>query len=100
MLIGMNIIQMKRAIAGVYLQAILFHILIVAVQQEMYILSCMSQFCSIISTNGTSADDSISHIDHYILKCGGKVTLFICISSKKTNNFGILLGFYYLCSPF
>ena len=55
---------MKRTVAGIYLQTVLFHILIVAVEQEMKFLSCMSQFCSIISTNGTTADDSVSHIDH------------------------------------
>ena len=46
--IGIYIIQMKRTVAGVYLQTVLFHIFIVAVEQEMYLLSCMSQFCSII----------------------------------------------------
>ena len=63
MLIGVDVSQMERAVAGIYLQAVLFHILIVAAQQEMKFLSCMSQFGSIISTNGTSADDSVSHID-------------------------------------
>jgi hypothetical protein len=63
MLIGVDVSQMERAVAGIYLQAVLFHIHIVAAQQEMKFLSCMSQFGSIISTNGTSADDSVSHID-------------------------------------
>ena len=76
-LIGAYIRQMKRAIAGVYLQAVLFHILIIAVQQEMYFLSCMSQFSSIKTSNGTSADDSVSHIDKYIQKCGSKGTIFL-----------------------
>ena len=29
----------------------------------MYLLSSVSQFGSVISTNSTSADDSVSHID-------------------------------------
>jgi hypothetical protein len=59
---------MERAVAGVYLQAVLSDILIVTVQQKVYFLSCMSQFCSIKSANGTCADDSVSHIDKFILK--------------------------------
>ena len=35
---------------------------------EMYFLTCTSQFCSIISANGTSADDSVSHIVTCIYK--------------------------------
>jgi hypothetical protein len=60
--IGIYIIQMKRTVTGIYLQTVLFHILIVTVKQEMKFLSCMSQFGSIISTDGTSADNSVFHI--------------------------------------
>ena len=55
---------MKRTVAGIYLQTVLFHILIVTVKQEMKFLSCMSQFSSIISTNGTCANHSVSHFDN------------------------------------
>ena len=73
MQIGIYIIQMKRTVTRVYLQTVLFHILIVAAEQEMKFLSCMSQFGSIISSNGTSANHSVSHIDKYIQKCSSCV---------------------------
>ena len=41
---------MKRTVTRIYLQTVLFHILIVAAQQEMYFLTCMSQFGSVISS--------------------------------------------------
>ena len=64
MQIGIYIIQMKRTVTRVYLQTVLFHILIVAAEQEMKFLSCMSQFGSIISTNGTCANHSVFHIGY------------------------------------
>ena len=45
-------------------------ILIVAMQQEMNFLSCMSQFGSIISANGACADNSVSHISNVIIHPG------------------------------
>ena len=45
-------------------------ILIVAVQQKMNFLSCMSQFGSIISANGTCANDSVPHISNVIIHPG------------------------------
>ena len=75
---------MKRTVAGIYLQTVLFHILIVAVEQEMKFLSCMSQFSSIISTNGTCANHSVFHIGHK----GSKYSLFFCIFAPN---------YYYLC---
>ena len=59
---------MERAVAGVHLQAVLFHILIVAVQQEVHLLSCMSQFRSVIPADGPSTYNSVSHISFTIPK--------------------------------
>jgi hypothetical protein len=58
---------MKRAVAGIYLQAVLFNILIITAEQEMNFLSCTSQFGSIITANGASSDDSVSHFDNSFL---------------------------------
>jgi len=73
---------------------VLFHILIVAVQQEMYVLSCMSQFCTIITANGTSANNSVSHINGFILQFDGIVmqyafTALLCHQSFSVFFFNV-----------
>ena len=55
-------VYMEGTVTRVNLQAVLFDIVIVAMEQEMNVLSALGQFPAIIAANGTCSYNSVFHI--------------------------------------
>ena len=51
------LVETEIAVARLHVQAVFFHVFVVAVQQEMYILPATRKFCAIIPSDGAGADD-------------------------------------------
>ena len=49
MLVDIDVIEMEGAIAGIDLHAVLLHVLIITMQQEMHLLSAISQLAAVIA---------------------------------------------------
>ena len=60
-LIDIDMLQVKRAVAGIDLHTTFLHKLIVTMRQEVYLLSAISQLAAIIASDGSDSDDSVSH---------------------------------------
>ena len=59
LVIGVDGVEMERALAGVYLQTMSHDIVVVAVQQEVYLLAAMGEFATIVSADGAGANDTV-----------------------------------------
>ena len=77
--IGIHMVKMKRAVARVNLQAMLAHIFIFLVQQEVHIHPGMRQFSTIEATDGSSSNNSVFHKFH------AKIHYSYDISKRKTS---------------
>ena len=65
----MRCIETERTIARINLQAVLPNIFIITTQQEVQLLTVLSQSGAIISTNGSSTYYSVFHFVNQILEC-------------------------------
>lgn len=88
-------IQMERSVAGIYLHTMFLDKLIIAMQQEMHLLSAVCQFAAVIAADGTHSNDPVSHILVFFpakLQLNlemAKETIYII--SYTCNKFGIFL---------
>ena len=55
--ICLDIIQMERTVARIYLKSVLLYIVIIAMKQETHLSSCLHQAAAIISSNCPSTNN-------------------------------------------
>jgi len=60
-MISVEVVEMERAVARVNLQAVLYHIVVVAVKEKVHIMALPGKSASVVAPYGTGADNTVSY---------------------------------------